>query len=71
MTTSFETALDTWANLNDYVMNANTTEQQLELLLQTELNGKKRKMFVARIHSRMNKLRAHRERKALRGKIRN
>lgn len=55
-----ETLLDTWIGLNDVLRNADETLCQK--LLAREQNGKKRKQFVRRIHSRLNKVRAARER---------
>lgn len=53
----------TWVELNDVVRNAD--EDTCQKLLDLELRGKARKRFVLRIHSRINRLRADRERKAL------
>jgi hypothetical protein len=57
-------ALQSWVSLNDTVMNL-TDEDELKKLLREELKGRKRKKFVERIHSRINKLRAEREREEL------
>jgi hypothetical protein len=46
--------------LNDKLRGANETE--CRGLLEEELNGCKRKQFIKRIHSRLNKARADRER---------
>lgn len=61
-------ALTTWDNLNTHVMNTDD-EAKLQKLLKEELDGRKRKQFVLRIHSRLNKLRADRERVELLEKI--
>lgn len=58
--------LKTWIGLNDFLMSA--SEESCEKLLQEELKGRKRRQFMLRIHSRLNKLRAIRERKELKGK---
>jgi hypothetical protein len=60
-------ALRTWVALNTALRNA--TEQQCEKLLQEELSGRQRKQFLTRIHARLNRVRATRERKELRNKI--
>ena len=57
-------ALATWMVLNEVVMSL-TDEQDLEQMLATERTGRQRKMFLLRIHSRLNKLRAGRERKEI------
>ncbi len=53
-------ALVSWVALNDKLRGANETE--CRNLLEEELNGRKRKQFIKRIHSRLNKVRADRER---------
>lgn len=53
-------ALQSWLALNDALREAN--EATCESLLKEELNGRKRKQFIKRIHSRLNKVRADRER---------
>lgn len=58
-----EKALESWKGLNDFIMTTN--ESDCESLINIELLTKKRKMFVLRIHSRLNKLRAARERRNL------
>jgi hypothetical protein len=55
--------LETWISLNEAIMEAD--EKQCQQLLKAELAGKKRKAFVLRIHSRLNKIRADRERAEL------
>ena len=56
-------ALHTWVGLNDALREAD--EALCQKLLNLELNGKARKQFISRIHSRLNKARADRERKEL------
>ncbi|MDD2775545.1 MAG: hypothetical protein PHU06_06290 [Gallionella sp.] len=55
--------LSTWDNLNTHIFKL--TEDELTTLMEAEMAGKKRKMFVLRIHSRLNRLRADRERDSL------
>lgn len=61
-------ALATWDRLNEFVMSTDD-ESVLQKLLKEELNGRKRAQFVKRIHSRINKLRANRERTELKEKL--
>jgi uncharacterized ferredoxin-like protein len=61
-------ALTTWDNLNSFVMETED-EAVLKKLLMEELSGRKRTQFVKRIHSRINKLRADRERAELEEKL--
>lgn len=56
-------SLQSWLALNDALRDA--TEQVCNNLLKEELNGRKRKQFIKRIHSRLNKVRADRERHEL------
>lgn len=56
-------ALQSWAALNDAVREAD--EATCKALLKEELKGRKRKQFIKRIHSRLNKVRADRERAEL------
>lgn len=56
-------ALQTWIALNDELRDAD--EDLCQRLLDEELAGRKRKQFIKRIHSRLNKVRADRERKEL------
>lgn len=58
-----EPALKTWKALNDFVRSA--TEAQCTHLITVERAGRKRKMFLLRLHSRFNLLRGRREKKAL------
>lgn len=55
--------LRTWEALNNVLRNADETT--CLKLLDEELKDKKRPQFVQRIHSRMNRMRAARERKEL------
>jgi len=59
--------LDTWIKLNAFMQTA--SEDECKALMKEELKYRKRKIFVLRVHSRLNKLRAHRERKELLAKI--
>jgi len=59
-------ALETWIALNDKLRDAD--EALCQQLLEEELSGRNRRQFVKRIHSRLNKARADRERKELLGK---
>ncbi len=52
--------LQSWSALNDALRGAD--EVMCEKLLKEELEGRKRKQFMRRIHSRLNKARADRER---------
>jgi hypothetical protein len=53
-------ALLSWLALNDELREAD--EAVCESLLKEELKGRKRRQFIKRIHSRLNKVRADRER---------
>lgn len=59
-------ALQSWLALNDLLREAD--EATCESLLKEELKGRKRKQFIKRIHSRLNKVRADRERLELEAK---
>lgn len=59
-------ALQSWLALNDFLRGVN--EAACEGLLKEELKGRKRKQFIKRIHSRLNKVRADRERAELEAK---
>lgn len=63
MKTATQDMLRNWANLNDALMNGD--EKLARLLLAMEQAGEKRITFINRIYSRINKLRADRERGAL------
>lgn len=56
-------ALETWIALNDALRDAD--EELCQELLDEELAGRKRQQFIKRIHSRLNKARADKERKRL------
>lgn len=56
-------ALQSWENLNKDLRIA--TEVRCRFLLKEEQRGRKRAAFLKRIHSRLNKVRADRERVAL------
>lgn len=53
----------TWIDLNEIIRGAD--EKLCEQLLKVELEGPRRKVFAFRIHSRLNKVRAARERKEI------
>ena len=55
--------LATWESLNKVVRDAN--EDVCRVLLKTELEGRRRTQFALRIYSRMNRMRAVRERRDL------
>jgi len=55
--------LGTWISLNAFLTDCG--EIKAAELLDLEVNGKARKMFILRIHSRYNRIRAARERLAL------
>jgi hypothetical protein len=52
-----------WLELNDVLRSA--TQKHCERLLKEERAGKKRVQYLKRIHSRLNKARADRERQEL------
>ena len=56
--------LRTWDQLNEFIMST-VDVTILEKLLHEEIDGRNRRKFVSRIHSRLNKLRAHKERDTL------
>lgn len=53
-------ALTTWTKLNDVLRDAD--EATCRKLVEAEMKGEKRVQYVLRIHSRINKVRAARER---------
>lgn len=53
-------ALDNWIALNRFVKDA--TEEECKELLELEQSGAARKLFLKRIYSRYNRVRAERER---------
>lgn len=55
--------LKSWVNLNDELQTCD--EESAISLLNQEKKGRARKQFMLRIHSRVNKLRAERERTEL------
>lgn len=55
-------ALKTWDGLNKALMSS-VDEDYFNHLMAAELAGRRRKQFLSRIHSRLNKVRADRERK--------
>lgn len=57
-------ALKSWDDLNEHIMQMDD-EEDLQKLLDLEIAGRRRQQFVFRIHSRINKLRADRERDEL------
>lgn len=57
-------ALQTWVGLNKYLMRCQA-ESLVEELLIEELAGRKRKMFIHRLHARLARLRLTRERQEL------
>lgn len=63
--------LQTWVALNDALRDAD--EKLCMQLLKEEKAGRQRRQFLLRIHSRLNKVRADREREQLmwQAKIRN
>ena len=56
-------SLQTWMILNESLKNAD--EAKCRKLLADELAGRKRRQFIRRIHSRLNKARADKERQDL------
>lgn len=54
-----------WKDLNDQLREAD--EEQCKKLLKDEQKGKNRRTFLLRIHSRLNKVRADKERQKLIG----
>lgn len=56
-------SLASWVALNDAIREAD--EATCQKLLSEERAGRKRKQFIKRIHSRLNKVRADRERAEL------
>lgn len=65
--TELKEALATWPGLNSALRDAD--EARCRQLLQAEADGKRRHQFLLRIHSRLNKARAGRERLDLRDLI--
>jgi hypothetical protein len=63
MVTKTHASLTSWEALNTALLLA--TEETAVYLLEAELEGARRPTFARRIHSRINKLRADRERREL------
>lgn len=59
----FSGALENWPACNDFLRSA--TEEQCSKLLAKEKAGKRRVQYLLRIHARLNKVRATRERSEL------
>jgi hypothetical protein len=55
--------LESWIGLNETLKACD--EGAAKQLLEAETNGRARRQFLLRIHSRLNKLRAQRERQEL------
>lgn len=55
--------LKSWRELNQFIRTA--TENQCNELLDKEKSTLNRRLFIRRIHSRLNKVRADRERREL------
>jgi hypothetical protein len=62
---NIKSALNTWAELNAALKDC--TEKEALKLMETERAGGNRARVLIRLHSRMNKLRADRERKEIMG----
>lgn len=58
-------ALDNWVAINEAMKNC--TEKEALKLMEKERGGENRTRVLLRIHSRMNKLRADRERREIMG----
>lgn len=56
-------ALLSWERLNDALRDADVAT--CNMLLKEELDGRRRRKFISRIHSRLNKARADAEREEL------
>lgn len=59
--------LDTWMGLNSRLLNAD--QEFCERLLKIELDNRKRMQVALRIHGRLNRVRAAKERVEIRRKI--
>ena len=55
--------LKTWVALNEAMLEAD--ENYCKDLIREEIEGRNRKQFIRRIHCRLNKVRAERERQEL------
>jgi hypothetical protein len=60
---TIDEALATWNGLNEVLKGC--SEAACQQLMEAEKEGKNRPTFTRRIHSRLNKVRADRERKEL------
>lgn len=60
--------LKDWTSLNDYLRECKS-EKELDTLLKAEVKGKGRGVFLSRIYSRFNRLRAARERREWHSKL--
>lgn len=60
-------ALKSWDILNEFLKTSD--EGQCLALLKEEKTGRARKQFIMRIHSRLNRVRAQREREELKASI--
>lgn len=58
-----DAVLHSWHTLLPVISQAN--EDECQELLKAELEGRRRRRMLLRVHSRLNKLRAHRERDEL------
>lgn len=63
MNAMIEVAMADWANMN--TMLSSFTEEEIKSMLDGEVAGKKRRLFIERLHQRYCKLRMIRERKEL------
>ena len=63
MTDQQRHALSSWRSLNEYIRTAD--EQSCRELFEFELSTLKRRKFVQRIHSRLNRVRAAHERETI------
>lgn len=61
--------LSSWSALNSHLKAAD--EAECRRLMKRELKGERRRQFVMRIHSRLNKVRADRERVELEEQLNN
>lgn len=62
-----EEILGTWKALNKHLLKADVAE--CHRLIHLELCGKLRLVYLLRIHSRLNKVRAEQERKELEARV--
>ena len=64
-----ESCCDTWTQLNEVMQSAD--EPTCWKMIRAEMAGRRRQEFIYRIHSRLNRVRAHYERQALQGVLEN